>query len=69
MSKRSKDKIVFGGAAFGYHFDAVASKDILAALKKHGIDTIDTAQIYSTSEEILGELKAGEHFTIDTKAA
>ena len=37
--------------------------DILAA---HNVTTIDTAQSYGNSEAMIGQVKAGDKFTIDT---
>lgn len=36
-------------------------------LKAHGVDNLDTARLYGESEKRLGEVKAGDKFTIDTK--
>jgi aflatoxin B1 aldehyde reductase len=42
-------------------------KDILTALKKERIGTLDTAEIYPGSEEEIGYHGAASEFTIDTK--
>ncbi len=44
--------------------------NFLATLKKHGIDELDTARAYvgGRSEELLGEVRASDRFTIATKA-
>ncbi|KAJ6783390.1 hypothetical protein PWT90_05850 [Aphanocladium album] len=39
----------------------------LAILASHNITTIDTAQAYGNSEATLGQIKAGDRFTLDTK--
>ncbi|KAK1750330.1 putative oxidoreductase [Echria macrotheca] len=58
--------IVFGGGKFWTSTpDEVRSW--LKALKEVGISTIDTAQAYGTSEEVMGEVGAASEFTIDTK--
>ncbi|KAH8902860.1 Aldo/keto reductase [Coniochaeta sp. PMI_546] len=59
-------KIVFGGAAFmSGSVDDVT--DWLKTLEEAGITTIDTAQIYGASEELLGKAGAASRFSIDTK--
>lgn len=62
-------KTVFGGASVGIGtFKTVEQCDeVFKILKAHGVDTIDTAQLYGSSEQILGEAKAGEQFIIDSK--
>ena len=42
-------------------------KEALAMLKKHNVKNLDSAQLYGKSEQKLGEVKAGDEFTIDTK--
>lgn len=65
-------KTVFGGAtiqksrAFG---NAEILQEVLQVLKDNQVTTIDTAEIYGDSETVIGEVKAGSSFTIDTKAA
>jgi aflatoxin B1 aldehyde reductase len=60
-------KIAFGGAAWLFTpVDEVT--DWLAFLKKSGIELIDTAQVYGSSEETMGKAGAASSFTIDTKA-
>lgn len=64
-------KVVFGGAGIseGRPFSSVEDvKEVLTVLKENGVDTVDTAQLYGTSEELLGKASAAESFTIDTKA-
>lgn len=41
--------------------------ELFDILKQGGCDTIDTAALYGTSEELLGKANAGKHFTLDTK--
>ncbi|KAF2426506.1 Aldo/keto reductase [Tothia fuscella] len=43
------------------------AKQLTDTLRQHGISHLDTAEIYSGSEEELGYQGAAEHFTIDTK--
>jgi aflatoxin B1 aldehyde reductase len=65
-------KIVMGAAGFGNRDPYTKEEDIkefFATLKAHGIDTIDTAQLYGKSEEKLGEANAGADFILDTKWA
>ena len=64
--------IVFGSAAFGSRphckvQSAGSARPFLDALERHGVGTVDTAQLYQGSEEILGEAGAGDRFVIDTK--
>lgn len=65
-------KTVFGGATISkdraFH-NAEDLKVVLQVLKEYGVSTIDSAQIYGESEAIIGEAKAGQSFTIDTKVA
>lgn len=59
---------MFGGGSVGITFKTVEDcHDVFKILTRHGVDTIDTAQLYGDSEKILGEAKAGEQFIIDTK--
>lgn len=63
-------KIVFGGAAFGTwppFNDAEYNQKTFQILRAHGTRNIDTAQAYGQSEKTLGDMKAGDTFTIDTK--
>ena len=61
--------VIFGGTRIGNR-EAFSSQsfcqtlDILAA---HSVTTIDTAQAYGRSEATLGDVHAGDGFTIDTK--
>ncbi|KAL6253103.1 hypothetical protein RBB50_000824 [Rhinocladiella similis] len=63
-------KVVFGGAVIGNYEhwqDDNNIKEAFDILEAHGAKTIDSAQLYGESEKKLGELKAGDRFTIDTK--
>ncbi|KAH6611689.1 NADP-dependent oxidoreductase domain-containing protein [Boeremia exigua] len=57
---------------FGSHQIEGFSKSDLQALldilKSRGIKHIDTARVYGDSEKCLGEVKAAQSFTIDTKS-
>lgn len=64
-------KIVLGGgtAQAGRAFPTLELLNpVLSALEAAGVKSIDTAEIYGNSEELLGQAKAGERFTFDTKA-
>ena len=41
--------------------------ELFSILKAGGCTHIDTAALYGTSEELLGQAGAGQHFTLDTK--
>ena len=56
-------KIAFGGVALSS--DTIT--EWLKELEELGINVIDTAQIYGSSEEVLGNAGAASRFTIDTK--
>ncbi|CAK7200348.1 hypothetical protein SEUCBS139899_003040 [Sporothrix eucalyptigena] len=62
--------IVAGGAGYGnlqpFKYDEDLIKG-LAVLSANGIPSIDSSQIYGSSEAILGRVKAGDSFTIHTK--
>jgi len=63
-------KVIFGAAWIGWaapYDDQEYSKKAFQILKAHGVETLDTAQLYGQSEKSLGELKAGDAFSIDTK--
>jgi diketogulonate reductase-like aldo/keto reductase len=62
-------KTVFGGGSVGFGVFKTVEEchEVFKILKAHGVETIDTAQLYGDSEKILGEAKAGEQFIIDTK--
>ena len=69
MSKGQGIKIVFGGGGFGrYVTDAATAGQWFDALEAGGCKVIDSAQMYTGSEEILGAAHAEKRgFTIDTK--
>ncbi|KAH8806170.1 putative aldehyde reductase [Xylogone sp. PMI_703] len=61
-------KLVFGGAMFMVSPNSPEQVDqVLKTLEEAGIDTIDTAQTYGKSEELLGQANAASRFVIDTK--
>jgi aflatoxin B1 aldehyde reductase len=62
-------KTVFGGASVGYGVFKTKEEchDVFKILKAHGVETVDTAQLYGDSEKILGEAKVGDQFIVDTK--
>ncbi|KAF2152978.1 aldehyde reductase [Myriangium duriaei CBS 260.36] len=65
-------KIIFGGAAIqrdaGNFRTAPQLSELFSVLQAHDVTTIDTAQLYGTSESVLGEHAAGTSFVLDTKA-
>ncbi|RHZ54510.1 aldo/keto reductase family protein [Aspergillus thermomutatus] len=66
----SHAQIVFGGGTFGAALDWSTPEKVeefLQVLERNNIKTIDTAQIYGTSEELLGQTNAPKRFVIDTK--
>ena len=61
-------KTVFGGGNFGNHVTSIEdTKTFLDKLRAVGITTIDTAQAYPNSEQLLGDVGARHNFTLDTK--
>ena len=63
-------KIVYGSAAIGSRDPFVTEEginELFATLDKHNITILDTAQLYGPSEQRLGEMKAGDKYTIDSK--
>ena len=64
-------KTVLGTSNFGYHPMATLQgnpQDYLDTFKRYGFKDLDTARIYGTSEDVLGQLKVTEQgFVIDTK--
>lgn len=61
---------VFGGTRIGNRelFKAETSLNaFLSILAAHNVTAIDTAQAYGNSESTLGQVRAGERFTLDTK--
>ncbi|KAL7794275.1 NADP-dependent oxidoreductase domain-containing protein [Trichoderma ceciliae] len=70
MSSNPKPLLIFGAAvitAGGSFATTEQAAELLDAVEKAGIKQLDTAQLYGTSEELLGELKASSKFIIDTK--
>ncbi|KAK0334890.1 hypothetical protein LTR59_013640 [Friedmanniomyces endolithicus] len=64
-------KNAFGGGAIneGRSFaDPKLLAEAMDLLEKGDCKIIDTAALYGKSEELLGQAKAGDRFTIDTKA-
>jgi len=62
--------IVFGGTRIGNRelFKPENSLDkFFDILSSHRVTTIDTAQSYGNSQSTIGQVKAGDRFTIDTK--
>ncbi|KAL5358586.1 NADP-dependent oxidoreductase domain-containing protein [Aspergillus floccosus] len=61
-------KLIYGGF-FSKNQGATPEKvrEILDYLEEEGISTIDTAEVYFESEELLGEAGAAARFTVDTK--
>jgi aflatoxin B1 aldehyde reductase len=69
-SKMSQIKIVFGGASLnprGAFKDEQTVGELFSALHKAGVTTIDTARLYTGSEETIGQQPLRTSFTIDTK--
>ncbi|EGX94845.1 aldehyde reductase (GliO), putative [Cordyceps militaris CM01] len=67
---RKPAAIVFGGTRIGNRAlfkPETGLESFLAILREHNITTIDTAQAYGNSESALGQVHAGERFTLDTK--
>lgn len=63
----SHPKYVFGS----HQIESLSEEDfqyILNILKERGIQDIDTARVYGDSEKCLGDVKAAQSFTIDTKS-
>ncbi|RKU49465.1 Aflatoxin B1 aldehyde reductase member 2 [Coniochaeta pulveracea] len=61
---------VFGGTRIGNRqrfTPAGCLEKFLDILVAHGVTTIDTAQSYGNSEATIGQVDAGQRFTIDTK--
>ncbi|KAK7897671.1 hypothetical protein LTR67_004301 [Exophiala xenobiotica] len=62
--------IIFGGGAIGNRepwTDDAYLNEVFKILESHGVTTIDSAQLYGECEKKLGEIKAGDRLTIDTK--
>ena len=63
-------KVVFGGGGYnpGRAFgEPGAVEESIKIMKEYGCNTIDTAALYGKSEELLGNARAGDQVTIDTK--
>ena len=63
-------KSVFGGGPIGEGKDfpdAPSIKKLYELLKDGGCDTMDTARLYSNSEETIGKTHGGDYFIIDSK--
>ncbi|GIK00815.1 hypothetical protein Aspvir_004844 [Aspergillus viridinutans] len=67
----SHAQIIFGGGLFGSPAWSTPEKveEFLQVLERNNVKAIDTAQIYGTSEELLGQTNAAKRFVIDTKVA
>ncbi|KAF2179883.1 aldehyde reductase [Zopfia rhizophila CBS 207.26] len=57
-------KIIFGAASFN---DPEKVKPVFETLKKQGVNILDTARLYGSSEEIIGKTPGHEDFIVDTK--
>ena len=63
-------KAVFGGGPIGEGKDfpnVPVIEELYQLLKEGGCDTIDTARLYSNSEEWIGKTCGGDQFIIDSK--
>ena len=63
-------KSVFGGGPIGEGKDfpdASSIEKLYELLEDGGCDTIDTARLYSNSEETIGKTHGGDRFIIDSK--
>lgn len=63
---------IYGAAAFSPErkFKTIEdARQVLITLEQAGLKHLNTAQLYGDSEKTLGQLRAGERFFIDTKAA
>jgi aflatoxin B1 aldehyde reductase len=69
LATMAEIKTVFGGAAFpnGAFADAKVQAEALDILQKSGVSGLDSARVYTGSEEAIGKLDARTNFTIDTK--
>ncbi|KAJ7154024.1 NADP-dependent oxidoreductase domain-containing protein [Mycena crocata] len=70
MTTTSTLKVVFGGFSIGppnSFPDEESIEQLYKLLEEGGVDTIDTARLYGTSEEWMGKTGAGKRFTIDSK--
>lgn len=62
-------KIIFGAGQLAWppYTDKEYTKKALDILQAHNVHNLDSAQLYEGSEKMLGELNAGDRFSIDTK--
>jgi aflatoxin B1 aldehyde reductase len=63
-------KLVFGAGPIGQGKDFTDEETVYRlyeVLKRNGCDSLDTARLYSDSEEWIGKTRGGEQFTIDSK--
>ncbi|KAJ7779939.1 NADP-dependent oxidoreductase domain-containing protein [Mycena metata] len=74
MSNSSALKLVFGGAPispnpnFGAYFpDEESIEKLYQLLEEGGVDAIDTACAYGSSEEWIGKTGGGKRFPVDSK--
>ncbi|KAF7597509.1 hypothetical protein BBP40_003756 [Aspergillus hancockii] len=70
MTTDQLPKIIFGAASVnpGYAFATTEQiNELFDALEQGGVKQLDTASIYGESEQLLGSVKAGDRFIIDTK--
>ena len=62
--------VVFGAAGIGNREPFIAEdylNSVFSTLEAHNVKILDCAQLYGEAEKRLGEVKAGDRFTIDTK--
>lgn len=70
MTQQCSVATIFGGTRIGNRPFFMPENDLetfFNILTAYEVATIDTAQSYGNSEATLGEIKAGDVFTIDTK--
>ena len=63
-------KIAYGAAGIGNNDNFKTEEqlnELFSVLEKYDVKILDSAQLYGESEKVLGEVKAGQRFTIDTK--
>lgn len=62
-------KIICGGVGFGAFSTEANVEELMNVLEAARVHNIDTARIYAggAGEQLLGKVKAGSRFTIDTK--
>ncbi|KAI9761251.1 MAG: hypothetical protein M4579_001171 [Chaenotheca gracillima] len=59
-------RVLFGTAAAA-SWSPETTKEFFSLLKKHGVNDLDTAHLYVSSEKTLGDLGAPKDFTMHTK--